>query len=231
MTKSKNYRRQNHGNQHPAWPQIRASPKIPGITKEERKVIFASSLGTVFRMVRLLPVRFAGRHHRQAVLYRRSDHHLHFRAAGLCRRLHRASIRRAGVRPPRRHDRPQVHLPGHHPDHGRVDLHCRPAARLCQIGIAAPIILVTLRILQGLALGGEYGGAATYVAEHAPKASAASFTAWIQTTATLGLFLSLLVILGTRTASAKPPSKPGAGACRSWCRCCCWAFRCGSACR
>jgi MFS family permease len=68
------------------------------------------------------------------------------------------------------------------------------------IGIAAPIILVILRILQGLALGGEYGGAATYVAEHAPPGKRGAFTAWIQTTATLGLFLSLLVILGTRTA-------------------------------
>ena len=68
------------------------------------------------------------------------------------------------------------------------------------IGIAAPIVLVTLRILQGLALGGEYGGAATYVAEHAPHGKRGAFTSWIQTTATLGLFLSLLVILGTRTA-------------------------------
>jgi MFS family permease len=68
------------------------------------------------------------------------------------------------------------------------------------IGIAAPIVLVGLRILQGLALGGEYGGAATYVAEHAPQGKRGAFTAWIQTTATLGLFLSLLVILGTRTA-------------------------------
>lgn len=65
-------------------------------------------------------------------------------------------------------------------------------------GIAAPIILVTLRLLQGLALGGEYGGAATYVAEHAPHGKRASYTSWIQTTATLGFFLSLLVILGTR---------------------------------
>ncbi len=68
------------------------------------------------------------------------------------------------------------------------------------IGIAAPIILVTLRILQGLALGGEYGGAATYVAEHAPNDKRGAFTAWIQTTATLGFFLSLMVILGTRMA-------------------------------
>ena len=67
------------------------------------------------------------------------------------------------------------------------------------IGVAAPIILIILRLLQGLALGGEYGGAATYVAEHAPHGKRGAYTAWIQTTATLGLFLSLLVILGTRT--------------------------------
>jgi len=66
------------------------------------------------------------------------------------------------------------------------------------IGIAAPIILVVLRLLQGLALGGEYGGAATYVAEHAPHGKRGLFTAWIQTTATLGFFLSLVVILGCR---------------------------------
>ena len=66
------------------------------------------------------------------------------------------------------------------------------------IGMAAPIILVGLRMLQGLALGGEYGGAATYVAEHAPQGKRGAYTAWIQTTATLGLFLSLIVILVTR---------------------------------
>ncbi|HEV7252575.1 MAG TPA: MFS transporter [Mesorhizobium sp.] len=67
------------------------------------------------------------------------------------------------------------------------------------IGIAAPIILIVLRMLQGLALGGEYGGAATYVAEHAPDDRRGYFTSWIQTTATLGLFLSLLVILAIQT--------------------------------
>jgi MFS family permease len=67
------------------------------------------------------------------------------------------------------------------------------------IGAAAPIILIALRLLQGLALGGEYGGAATYVAEHAPQGRRGFYTSWIQTTATLGLFLSLLVILSTRT--------------------------------
>ena len=66
------------------------------------------------------------------------------------------------------------------------------------IGVAAPVLLISLRILQGLALGGEYGGAATYVAEHAPRDKRGAYTAWIQTTATLGLFLSLLVILVTR---------------------------------
>ena len=66
------------------------------------------------------------------------------------------------------------------------------------IGVAAPIILITLRLLQGLALGGEYGGAATYVAEHAPHGKRGLYTSFIQTTATLGLFLSLLVILGCR---------------------------------
>ncbi len=67
------------------------------------------------------------------------------------------------------------------------------------IGVAAPVILICLRLLQGLALGGEYGGAATYVAEHAPHDKRGAYTSWIQTTATLGLFLSLMVILGTRT--------------------------------
>ena len=72
-----------------------------------------------------------------------------------------------------------------------------------QIGIAAPIILIVLRMLQGLALGGEYGGAATYVAEHAPNGRRGYYTSWIQTTATLGLFLSLVVILGVQFALGK----------------------------
>jgi MFS-type transporter involved in bile tolerance (Atg22 family) len=67
------------------------------------------------------------------------------------------------------------------------------------IGVAAPIILIALRLLQGLALGGEYGGAATYVAEHAPDGKRGLYTSWIQTTATMGLFLSLLVILACRS--------------------------------
>ncbi|MHA6205690.1 MFS transporter [Dyella soli] len=66
------------------------------------------------------------------------------------------------------------------------------------IGMLAPVVLIALRLLQGLALGGEYGGAATYVAEHAPQGKRGLYTSFIQITATFGLFLSLLVILGTR---------------------------------
>lgn len=66
------------------------------------------------------------------------------------------------------------------------------------IGVAAPVILIALRLMQGLALGGEYGGAVTYVAEHAPHGRRGAYTGWVQATATLGLLLSLLVILGTR---------------------------------
>ncbi len=72
------------------------------------------------------------------------------------------------------------------------------------IGFAAPVILIALRLAQGLALGGEYGGAATYVAEHAPPGKRGYYTSFIQTTATLGLFLSLLVILFTRSALGEP---------------------------
>ncbi len=76
-----------------------------------------------------------------------------------------------------------------------------------QIGLAAPAILVSLRLAQGLALGGEYGGAATYIAEHAPPHKRGGFTAWIQTTATAGLFLSLLVIMACRAAMSEDSFK------------------------
>ena len=71
------------------------------------------------------------------------------------------------------------------------------------IGLAAPVFLVALRLLQGLAMGGEYGGAATYVAEHAPPAQRGRYTAWIQTTATLGLLLSLTVIMTIRSLTGE----------------------------
>ena len=80
---------------------------------------------------------------------------------------------------------------------GVVDLPRRPPARATpRSASGAPVVLIALRLLQGLALGGEYGGAATYVAEHAPQGRRGFYTSWIQTTATLGLFLSLIVILG-----------------------------------
>jgi len=72
-----------------------------------------------------------------------------------------------------------------------------------QIGMAAPVLLVILRLLQGLALGGEYGGAAIYVAEHAPDGKRGFYTSFIQTTATLGLFLSLGVILVVRASMSE----------------------------
>src|SRR5258706_1683505 len=71
------------------------------------------------------------------------------------------------------------------------------------VGVMAPIALITLRLLQGLALGGEYGGAATYVAEHAPPGKRGACTSWIQTTATLGFLLSLIVLLSCRTILGK----------------------------
>jgi MFS family permease len=72
-------------------------------------------------------------------------------------------------------------------------------------GILAPVVLIALRLVQGLALGGEYGGAAIYVAEHAPANKRGYYTSWIQTTATLGLFMALLLILGIRTAMGEGP--------------------------
>jgi MFS family permease len=71
-------------------------------------------------------------------------------------------------------------------------------------GLVAPVILIALRLFQGLALGGEYGGAAIYVAEHAPKNKRGYYTSWIQTTATVGLFMALLLVLGIRTSQGEP---------------------------
>ena len=81
----------------------------------------------------------------------------------------------------------QAHVPDHDRHHGRRDRARRRAARYASIGVAAPIILITLRLLQGLAVGGEYGGAATYIAEHAPPGRRAYYTSCIQITATAGM--------------------------------------------
>ncbi len=108
------------------------------------------------------------------------------------------------------------------------------------IGWAAPVILILLRMAQGLALGGEYGGAAVYVAEHAPVGRRGFYTSWIQTTATLGLLLSLFVIVGLRVwmgekafadDSRSSSACRVAGAFRSLARSSCSRSRSGSACR
>ena len=98
------------------------------------------------------------------------------------------------------------------------------------LGVAAPILLLALRLLQGLALGGEYGGAATYVAEFAPPGKRGLYTSWIQTTATLGLFAALLVVIGTRTYLGEDAFKSWGWRIRSWFRSCCSPCPCGSAC-
>ena len=171
------------------------------ITPEERKVIFASSLGTVFEwydfylygsLAAIIAKQFfAGTDPNTAFIFAL----LAFAAGFLVRPFGAIVFGRLGDMVGRKYTflvtivlmGVSTFIVGLLPNYA-------------SIGIAAPIILITLRILQGLALGGEYGGAATYVAEHAPNHKRGAFTAWIQTTATLGLFLSLLVILGTRTA-------------------------------
>ncbi|WP_085632972.1 MULTISPECIES: MFS transporter [unclassified Pseudomonas] len=172
-----------------------------GITKEERKVIFASSLGTVFEwydfylygsLAAIIAKHFfAGVNETTAFIFAL----LAFAAGFAVRPFGAIVFGRLGDMIGRKHTflitivimgvstAVVGLLPGY-----------------ASIGVAAPIILISLRLLQGLALGGEYGGAATYVAEHAPKGKRGFFTSWIQTTATLGLFLSLLVILACRTA-------------------------------
>lgn len=84
-----------------------------------------------------------------------------------------------------------------------------------QVGVWAPVLLVTLRLTQGLAVGGEYGGAATFVAEHAPAAHRGYHTSWVQTTSTVGLLLSLLIIFACRLVLGDEAFKSWAGVSRS----------------
>ena len=171
------------------------------MTKEERKVIFASSLGTVFEwydfylygsLAAIIAKQFfAGTDPNTAFIFAL----LAFAAGFIVRPFGALVFGRLGDMIGRKYTflvtivimGASTFIVGLLPNYQ-------------SIGVAAPIILIILRILQGLALGGEYGGAATYVAEHAPHGKRGFFTSWIQTTATLGLFLSLMVILGTRTA-------------------------------
>ncbi|MHA6195608.1 MFS transporter [Pseudomonas wadenswilerensis] len=171
------------------------------ITRDERKVIFASSLGTVFEwydfylygsLAAIIAKHFfAGVNETTAFIFAL----LAFAAGFAVRPFGAIVFGRLGDMIGRKHTflitiiimGVSTAVVGILPSYA-------------SIGVAAPIILITLRLLQGLALGGEYGGAATYVAEHAPPGKRGFFTSWIQTTATLGLFLSLLVILACRTA-------------------------------
>jgi MFS family permease len=172
-----------------------------GITPEERKVIFASSLGTVFEwydfylygsLAAIIAKQFfAGTDPNTAFIFAL----LAFAAGFLVRPFGAIVFGRLGDMVGRKYTFLVTIV-----IMGLSTFIVGLLPNYASIGILAPIVLISLRILQGLALGGEYGGAATYVAEHAPPGKRGAFTAWIQTTATMGLFLSLLVILGTRTA-------------------------------
>ena len=172
-----------------------------GMTAEERKVIFASSLGTVFEwydfylygsLAAIIAKQFfAGTDPNTAFIFAL----LAFAAGFIVRPFGALVFGRLGDMIGRKYTFLVTIL-----IMGISTFIVGLLPNYASIGIAAPVILISLRILQGLALGGEYGGAATYVAEHAPHDKRGAFTAWIQTTATLGLFLSLMVILGTRTA-------------------------------
>jgi MFS family permease len=173
-------------------------PSGAGLTKEERKVIFASSLGTVFEwydfylygsLATVIAKQFFIGDPTTSFIFAL----LAFAAGFIVRPFGALVFGRLGDMIGRKYTFLVTIL-----IMGASTFIVGLLPGYASIGIAAPIILVTLRILQGLALGGEYGGAATYVAEHAPEGRRGFFTSWIQTTATLGLFMSLLVITGVR---------------------------------
>ncbi|MBL0728302.1 MFS transporter [Piscinibacter sp. HJYY11] len=178
-----------------------ASASSAPMTGEEKKVIFASSLGTVFEWYdfylygSLAPIIakqfFAGLDPTSAFIFAL----LAFAAGFLVRPFGALVFGRLGDMIGRKYTFLVTIL-----IMGLATFIVGVLPTYASIGVAAPVILIGLRLLQGLALGGEYGGAATYVAEHAPHGKRGAYTSWIQTTATLGLFLSLMVILGTRTA-------------------------------
>ena len=171
------------------------SAKAAGMTKDEKFVIFASSLGTIFEwydfyLYAMLAPFFAALffppgNDTAALLSAFATY-----AAGFLMRPFGAH----DLRPHRRSGRPQIHLPRHDHGDGRVDLPGRPAADVRRHRLARADPAGDAAPCQGLALGGEYGGAATYVAEHSRPGERGYATSWIQTTATLGFFLALIVI-------------------------------------
>ena len=177
-----------------------AAEKVRPMTPEERKVIFASSLGTVFEwydfylygsLAAIIGTQFFSQFPQTT---RDIFALLAFAAGFLVRPFGALVFGRVGDLVGRKYTfLVTIMIMGL----STFIVGLLPSSNT--IGIAAPIILIALRLLQGLALGGEYGGAATYVAEHAPQGRRGFYTSWIQTTATLGLFMSLLVILFTRT--------------------------------
>jgi MFS family permease len=183
-----------------ATPDLAIAERSGGLTQDHRKVIFASSLGTVFEwydfylygsLAAIISKQFfSGVNETAAFIFA-----LMAFAAGFAVRPFGALVfGRLGDLVGRKYTFLITIL-----IMGASTFVVGLLPSYAAIGIAAPIILIALRLLQGLALGGEYGGAATYVAEHAPQGKRGLYTSWIQTTATLGLFLSLLVILGVRT--------------------------------
>jgi MFS family permease len=176
----------------------KSTPSGVGLTKEERKVIFASSLGTVFEwydfylygsLATVIAKQFFIGDPTTSFIFAL----LAFAAGFIVRPFGALVFGRLGDMIGRKYTFLVTIM-----IMGGSTFIVGLLPGYASIGIVAPIVLVTLRILQGLALGGEYGGAATYVAEHAPDGRRGFFTSWIQTTATLGLFLSLLVITGVR---------------------------------
>jgi MFS family permease len=181
------------------------SPRAGGMTKDERFVIFASSLGTVFEwydfylygsLAAIIGAQFFSAY---PPATRDIFALLAFAAGFLVRPFGAIVFGRIGDIVGRKYTFLVTIL-----IMGLSTFIVGLLPNAATIGIAAPIILIALRLLQGLALGGEYGGAATYVAEHSPPGKRGYYTSFIQTTATLGLFLSLLVILFTRTILGEP---------------------------
>ncbi len=178
-----------------------AGGRSRGMTREERKVIFASSLGTVFEwydfylygsLAAFIGAAFFSEYPEAT---RNIFALLAFAAGFLVRPFGARVFGRIGDLVGRKYTFLVTIL-----IMGLATFLVGLLPGSATIGIAAPVILIALRMLQGLALGGEYGGAATYVAEHAPDDRRGYYTSWIQTTATLGLFLSLIIILVIQTA-------------------------------
>jgi MFS family permease len=179
----------------------KAPPPVKGMTREEKKVIFASSLGTVFEwydfylygsLAAIIAKQFfSGLDPTSAYIFAL----LAFAAGFLVRPFGAIFFGRLGDMIGRKYTFLVTIL-----IMGSSTFIVGLLPSYASIGMTAPVVLIALRMLQGLALGGEYGGAATYVAEHAPQGKRGAYTSWIQTTATLGLFLSVIVIVGVSNA-------------------------------